>query len=43
MAYIREKRNKWQASVRKKGYPQQSSTHPTKAEAEAWAAVIESE
>ncbi len=43
MAYIREKRNKWQASIRKKGHPQQSATFTTKTEAEAWATVIESE
>lgn len=33
----------WQAQVRKKGWPLQSKTFNTYAEAEAWAAVIESE
>ena len=33
----------WQAHVRRRGYPAQVHTFDTKAEAEAWAAVIESE
>ena len=44
MAMIRKRGSQqWQAAIRKKGYPQQSKTFPTRAEAEAWAAVIESE
>ena len=33
----------WQAHVRRRGYPAQARTFDTKAEAEAWAATIESE
>lgn len=33
----------WQATIRRKGHPVQSKTFETKAQAEAWAAVIESE
>lgn len=33
----------WQAKIRKKGFPAQSRTFDTRAEAEAWASVIESE
>ncbi|WP_407971007.1 integrase [Burkholderia pyrrocinia] len=33
----------WEAQVRRRGYPAQSKTFTTKAEAEAWANVIESE
>ena len=33
----------WQAHVRRRGYPAQVRTCDTKAEAEAWAAVVESE
>ncbi|MCP3287813.1 MULTISPECIES: site-specific integrase [Aeromonas] len=33
----------WEAQVRRKGYPAQSKTFNTKAEAEAWSKVIESE
>ncbi len=33
----------WQAHVRRRGYPAQVHTFDTKAEAEAWASVIESE
>lgn len=33
----------WQAKIRRKGYPPQSVTRPTKKEAEDWAKVIESE
>jgi len=33
----------WQAKIRRKGYPAQSKTFRTKAEAEAWARSIESE
>ncbi|MFM0005755.1 tyrosine-type recombinase/integrase [Paraburkholderia dipogonis] len=33
----------WEAQVRRRGYPAQSKTFNTKAEAEAWASVIESE
>ena len=44
MATIRQRGPyQWQAKVRRAGYPQQSKTFETKREAEAWAAVIESE
>ena len=33
----------WQAKIRKKGYPVMSNTFDTKREAEAWAAITESE
>ncbi|CAG4895085.1 integrase [Paraburkholderia saeva] len=33
----------WEAQVRRRGYPAQSKTFNTKAEAEAWAGMIESE
>jgi integrase len=33
----------WEAQVRRRGYPAQSKTFTTKAEAEAWANIIESE
>jgi integrase len=33
----------WEAQVRRRGYPAQSKTFNTKAEAEAWASMIESE
>lgn len=33
----------WRAQVRKKGFPHQSKVFRTKAQAERWAAVIESE
>lgn len=33
----------WEAQIRKRGFPAQSKTFETKAEAEAWANVIESE
>ena len=36
-------RRVWQVLIRRHGYPQQTATFDTKAEAEAWAAVIESE
>ncbi|HYS62614.1 MAG TPA: hypothetical protein VEN30_02165, partial [Paraburkholderia sp.] len=33
----------WEAQVRRRGYPAQSKTFTTKAEADAWASMIESE
>ncbi len=33
----------WEAQIRRRGYPAQSKTFETKAEAEAWAKMIESE
>ncbi len=33
----------WRALVRRRGYPVQSNTFDTKREAEAWAAIVESE
>lgn len=33
----------WQAIVRRRGHPQQSKTFPTKAEAEAWASLVEAD
>ena len=35
--------HQWQAKIRRRGYPAQSKTFERKSEAEAWAAVIESE
>ncbi|MFM0122843.1 site-specific integrase [Paraburkholderia sp. RL18-101-BIB-B] len=35
--------SQWEAQVRRRGYPAQSKTFNTKAEAEAWASIIESE
>ena len=49
MATISERRNRdgqligWQVKVRKRGYPAQIKTFDRKAEAQAWASVIESE
>lgn len=44
MATISERGpNQWRAQVRRRGYPAQSRTFDTKAEAEAWAEMIESE
>jgi len=44
MATIRKRGPyQWEAQIRRKGYPAQSKTFNTKAEAEAWASVIESE
>ncbi len=36
-------RRVWQVLIRRRGHPQQTSTFDTKAQAEAWAATIESE
>lgn len=35
--------HQWQATVRRKGYPSQSETHRTKAQAEAWAREVEAQ
>ena len=44
MASISKRGNQqWQAKIRKKGYPALSKTFDTKREAEAWAAITESE
>jgi len=44
MATIRKRGPyQWEAQIRRKGYPPQSKTFNTKAEVEAWAAMIESE
>lgn len=44
MATIRKRGPyQWEAQIRRKGFPAQSKTFGTKAEADAWAAVIESE
>ena len=44
MASISKRGNQqWQAKIRKKGYPVMSKTFDTKREAEAWAAITESE
>ena len=44
MATIRKRgQYQWEAQVRRRGYPAQSKTFNTKAEAEAWASMIESE
>jgi hypothetical protein len=44
VASIRKRgQHQWEAQVRRQGYPAQSKTFNTKAEAEAWAKMIESE
>jgi len=43
MAAITKRGSRWQAKIRKKGYPEQSKTFRTKAAAERWANLIESE
>jgi len=44
MATFRKRgRYAWEAQVRRRGWPSQTKTFDTKAEAEAWAAMIESE
>lgn len=44
MATIRKRGEyQWEVQIRKKGFPSQSKTFNTYAEAEAWAAIIESE
>ncbi len=48
MATIRERRgpngrNAWHAQVRKRGWPHQTQTFDTKAQAKAWATTVESE
>lgn len=44
MATIRKKGDyQWHAQIRRKGYPKQTKTFTTRADAEAWAATIESE
>ena len=44
MAAIRKRGPyQWQVRIRKKGYPAQTKTFDTKAEAEVWAATVESE
>jgi dsDNA-binding SOS-regulon protein len=44
MASIRKRgQHQWEAQVRRRGYPAQNKTFTTKAEAEAWAKMIESE
>lgn len=44
MSTIRKRgQYQWEAQVRRRGYPAQSKTFTTKAEAEAWANMIESE
>ncbi len=37
MATITKRKNGWSVQIRRKGYPQQTRTLPTKAEAQAWA------
>jgi len=43
MAYFRKRSGAWEASIEKKGFPRISRTFDSKAEAEAWAKVTESE
>ena len=43
MAYFRKRSGAWEASIEKKGFPRISRTFDTKAEAETWAATVESE
>jgi len=42
MATIRKKGNKWQAMIRRKGWPYQTGSFRTKAEADSWSRDIES-
>ncbi|WP_298139006.1 site-specific integrase [Acidiferrobacter sp.] len=39
----RSRRGAWQAKIRRRGYPQQTATFDSRAQAEAWARQIESE
>ena len=41
MASIRKHGKSWQALVRRKGFPREMKTFPTKLEAERWARSIE--
>lgn len=43
MASFRQRNNKWQARVQRDGYPDQTKTFETRAEAEKWARSLESE
>ena len=43
MAYIRKRLDAWEVSINKKGFPRQSHTFATKADAEKWSRQIESE
>ncbi|MDR2839327.1 MAG: site-specific integrase [Azonexus sp.] len=43
MASITRRGTRWQAQIRRKGYPIQTKTFETKKEAKAWTAVVESE
>ncbi len=43
MAYIRKRLDAWEVSINKKGFPRQSRTFATKADAEKWARQIEAE
>lgn len=44
MATIRNRGEyQWEAQIRRKGYPAQRKTFETKADAQAWARMIESE
>ncbi len=43
MASFRQRGGKWQARVLRNGYPDQTKTFETKADAEKWARALESE
>ena len=43
MACFQKRSGSWRAIVKRKGYPTQTQTFDTKAEAERWAATLESE
>ena len=43
MAYFQKRSGNWRGIVERKGYPVQTRTFDTKAEAESWAATVESE
>lgn len=43
MALIRRRAKRWQAVIRRKGWPKQSKAFGTRADAEAWSREIESE
>jgi len=43
MASIRKRKNVWQARVKQKGYPELSKSFKSRADAESWARLVESE
>ena len=43
MASIRQREGKWQARVRRKGFPDEVRTFPSRQDAERWARSVESD